>query len=232
VKIYRGAGAFCLHAAIAKRRYEQFGSLQAFRADFERTTLSIAHMEPILRRNQIKLALETPGWRAAEVAEWLKDLDCEWIGVCFDFGNHLALSEDPMDAVRTLAPYTFMCHIKDVAVDTYEEGFLLSEVPLGEGILNLKEMVRVLREKNPSVPFYLDAAAGDPLKIPVLTDKYWASFAESSGQERAKILNLVRNNSPKRPLPRATGLSPEAAVKFEDDSNLKSIEYARQVLSI
>jgi hypothetical protein len=52
------------------------------------------------------------------------------------------------------------------------------------------------------------------------------------GQDRTKILSLVRNNPPKKPLPRVTGLSPAAASKFEDDNNLKSIEYARQVLSI
>jgi sugar phosphate isomerase/epimerase len=236
VKICKAAGAYCLHATIGQRRYERFGSLEAFRRDFERTTLSIAHMEPVLERNQIKLAIESPGWRAAEVAGWLKDLESEWIGVCFDFGNHMALCEDPMDAVRTLAPYTFMCHIKDIAVDTCEDGFLLSEVILGEGILNLKEMIRILREKDPNMPFYLDMTTGDPLKIPVLTDKYWVAFEDASsplpGRDRAKILSMVRNNPPKKPLPRVTGLSPEAAVKLEDDNNLKCIEYARQVLSI
>ena len=230
------AGAYCLHAAMTSRRWEQFDSIEAFRRGFERSKSTIALAEPMLQKNKIKLAVETPGWRAAEVAEWLKDLDSEWVGVCFDFGNHLALSEDPMDAARTLAPYAIMGHIKDVAVDGYEDGFLLSEVPLGEGILNLKEMVRILREKDSRMPFYLDTAMGDPLKIPVLTDKYWVSFADSSspvpGQDRAKILSLVRDNPPKKPLPRVTGLSPAAASKFEDDNNLKSIEYARQVLSI
>jgi hypothetical protein len=42
----------------------------------------------------------------------------------------------------------------------------------------------------------------------------------------------VRKNPPRKPLPRTNGLSPEAAVKFEDDNNLKCIAYARQVLNI
>jgi sugar phosphate isomerase/epimerase len=227
------AGAYRLHAAMTSRRWEQFDSIEAFRRGFERSKSTFALAEPMLQKNKIKLAVETPGWRAAEVAEWLKDLDSEWVGVCFDFGNNLALCEDPMDTVRTLAPYTFMCHIKDVAVDTCEEGFLLSEVILGEGILNLKEMIRILREKDPNMPFYLDMTTGDPLKIPVFTDKYWATFDDSysplPGRDLSKILNMVRKNPPKKPLPRVTGLSPEAAVKFEDDNNLKCIEYARQL---
>ena len=237
LKACKAAGPHCLHAALTQRRYEQFGSLEAFRRDFERWKNTITLAEPILQRNQIKLAIENyKGWRAAEHAEWLQRLGSEWVGVCFDFGNNLALCEDPMDTVRTLAPYTFMCHIKDMAVDTCEEGFLLSEVPLGEGILNLKEMIRILREKDPNTPFYLDMTTGDPLKIPVFTDKYWATFDDSysplPGRDLSKILNMVRKNPPKKPLPRVTGLSPEAAVKFEDDNNLKCIEYARQVLSI
>jgi hypothetical protein len=111
---------------------------------------------------------------------------------------------------------------------------LLSEVALGEGILNLKEMVRILREKDPNMPFYLDMTTGDPLHIPALTDKYWVTFdgSPSPPTGRARIPSLVRDNPPKKPLPHITGLSPEAAVKLEDDNNLRCIEYARQVLGI
>jgi hypothetical protein len=70
----------------------------------------------------------------------------------------------------------------------------------------------------------------------VFTDRYWATFDDSysplPGRDLARTLNLVRKNPPRKPLPRVTGLSQEAAVKFEDDNILKCIEYARQVLNI
>ena len=110
----KDAGAFCLHAAMTERRYEQFDSLDAFRRDFQRCQNSIALAEPVLRKHQIKLAIENhKGWRAAEQAAWLRRLDSEWVGVCLDLGNNMALCEDPMDTVKILAPYTFMCHIKE-----------------------------------------------------------------------------------------------------------------------
>jgi hypothetical protein len=95
-------------------------------------------------------------------------------------------------------------------------------------------MVRILRDKDANMPFYLDTATADPLKIPVLTDKYWATFDGSASPPagQARIPGFVGGNPPKKPLPRVTGLSPEAALKLEDDNNLKCIEYARQVLSI
>ena len=91
--------------------------------------------EPILRKYRMALGIENhKGYRAAEQAAWLKRLGSEWVGVCLDFGNNLSLCEDPMETVRTLAPYTVFAHIKDMAVEEYEDGFLLSEVPMGDGM--------------------------------------------------------------------------------------------------
>jgi sugar phosphate isomerase/epimerase len=237
LKACKAAGAYCLHTAMTQRRYEQFDSLEGFRKDFERCQNLIARAEPILKRNRLKLAIENhKGWRAAEQAAWLKRLGSEWVGVCLDFGNNMALCEDPMDTVRILTPYAVMSHIKDMALGSYEDGFLLSEVVLGKGILNLREMVRMVREKDANMPIYLEMITRDPLKIPVFTDKYWLTFDDSysplPGRDLAKFLDLVRKNPPKEPLPHTTGLSPAAAVKFEDDNNAACIDYARNVLSI
>ena len=218
-------------------RWEHYDSLDAFRKDFQRLQNAVAAAEPVLRKYKIKLAIENhKDWRAAEQVAWLKRLDSEWVGICYDLANNFTLCEDPTDTLRMLAPYTIMCHIKDVALDTYEDGFLLSEVVMGEGMLDLKQIVQTLRQRDANMPFYLEMVTRDPWKIPVFTDKYWASFDDSysplPGRDLARMLNLVRKNPPKKPLPHVTGLSTEAAVKFEDDNILKCIEYARQVLSI
>jgi len=185
----------------------------------------------------MKLAIENhKGWRAAEQVAWLKRLGSEWVGVCLDFGNNLSLCEDPMDTLRTLGPYTFFAHIKDMAVEEYEEGFLLSEVPLGDGMLDLKQIVQVLRQKDPNMIFDLEMITRDPLKIPVYTPKYWATFDDAvspiPGREVAKVLALVKKNRPKKPLPKITGLSPEAAAKLEDDCNRQCVAYARANLAL
>jgi len=237
VKAYKEAGAAALHAAMTGRRYEEFDSLEPFKQAFERCQKQVELAEPVLRKYKIKLGLENhKGWRSAEQAAWLKRLGSEWVGVCLDFGNNVALCEDPMDTARTLAPYTCISHIKDMAVEEYEDGFLLSEVPLGEGILDLKQEVQMLRAVNPKIIFNLEMITRDPLKIPVFTTKYWATFDDSysplPGRDLAKVLNLVRKNRPKAPLPRVTALSREEQLKLEDEGNLKCIAYARQNLDL
>ncbi len=237
VKTAKDAGAMALHAAMTQRRYEQFDTFQAFKENFERCQNTITLAEPILRKHRMRLAIENhKGWRAAEQAAWMKRVSSEWVGVHFDFGNNVSLCEDPAETLRLLAPYAVSCHLKDMALEPYEDGFLLSEVPLGEGFLNLKAMVDVLRRKDPDMPFDLEMITRDPLKIPVLTDKYWATFDDVQsplpGRDLARVVAIIHRNRPKSPLPRTSGLSSEAYVKLEDECVLKSIRYARQHLDL
>jgi sugar phosphate isomerase/epimerase len=237
VKACQEAGAFSLHAAMTQRRYEQFDALDAFRRDFARCQKSVALAEPVLRKYRLKLGIENhKGWRAAEQAAWLQRLSSEWVGVHFDFGNNLSLCEDPEETFRILSPYAIACHIKDMAVEPYEDGFLLSEVPLGDGILDLARWVAALRQRDPRIPFDVETITRDPLKIPVFTQKYWATFDDSysplPGRDLARVLEIVHRNPPKKPLPRTAGLSEERQTRLEAENNLLSIRYARQTLHL
>ena len=123
-----------------------------------------------------------------------------------------------------------------MGLELYEDGFLLSEVPFGQGVLNLKEMISGLRKRDPNMLFCLEMITRDPLKVPVFTDKYWATFDDTyspvPARDLAKVLDIVRRNRPKTPLPRIAGLSPADQLKREDDYNLKCIVYARQNLDL
>jgi 3-oxoisoapionate decarboxylase len=234
---YKEAGAAVFHAAMTGRRYEDFDALEPFKQMFEQCKRMVALAEPVLKKHRMRLGIENhKGWRAAEQAAWMKSLGSEWVGVCLDFGNNLSLCEDPMETARTLAPYVVYAHIKDMAVEEYEDGFLLSEVPLGDGFLDLKQIVGMLRQKDPKMIFNLEMITRDPLRIPVYTPKYWATFDDAysplPGRDLAAVLALVKKNRPKKPLPRVTGLSAEAAVKLEDDCNAQCIAYARQNLAL
>ena len=236
VKAASECGAFSLHAAMTQRRYEEFDNFDAFRSSFERNQKTIALAEPILKKYRVRLGIENhKGWRSAEQAAWLKRVSSEWVGVHFDFGNNISLCEDPMDTLHNLQPFAIASHLKDMAVEPYEDGFLLSEVPLGEGLLDLPAMVTSLRKKDPNIPLDLEMITRDPLKIPVFTAKYWATFDDSysplPGRDLAKTLDIVRKNRPKTALPRTAGLSQEAQRKLEDDCITKSIDYARQRLA-
>lgn len=237
VKACKDAGAIGLHAAMTGRRYEDLDSLDKYKSLFEQCQKSITIAEPVLRRHKMRLAIENhKGWRSAEQAAWMKRVGSEWVGVCLDFGNNVSLCEDPAETLKNLAPYTIFCHIKDMAVEPYPDGFLLSEVILGQGIVNLKSAVEVLQARDRNMVFCLEMITRDPLKIPVFTDKYWATFDDTysplPGRDLAHVLSLVHKNPPKNPLPKITGKSPEDQVKYEDENNLACIAWARRNLNV
>jgi sugar phosphate isomerase/epimerase len=233
----KAAGAISLHAAMTQRRYEEFDTFEAFKARFEACQKQVALAEPMLRKHRLKLGIENhKGWRSAEQAAWIKRLGSEWVGVHLDFGNNVSLCEDPEETLANLAPYAIAAHLKDMAVQPYEDGFLLSEVPLGEGIIDLAKWVRTLRARDTAFPFDLEVITRDPLKIPIFTKKYWATFDDSysplPGRDVARIFDIVRKNPPKSPLPRIAGLSQAEQAQLEDENNRKSIEYARTKLGL
>jgi sugar phosphate isomerase/epimerase len=237
VRAAKEVGAVCVHAAMTGRRYEDFDTLAAFQASFAQNRKAVTLAEPVLRKHGVKLAIENhKGWRSAEQAAWLKQVGSEFIGVTLDFGNNLSLCEDPDETLRNLAPYVFYCHIKDMAVEAYEDGFLLSEVPLGEGFLDIPKMAGALQAKDPNMILGLEMIARDPLKIPVFTDKYWVSFSDPAsplpGSDLARTLVTVRKHPPKAPLPRLTGLTPEAQLTLEDACIARSIDFARSHLNV
>jgi sugar phosphate isomerase/epimerase len=237
VKAVSEIGAVTTHASFTARRYEEFDTFEAFKASFERHQRSVELAEPILRKHKVKLAIENhKGWRAAEHVRWIQRLGSEWIGACYDFGNNIALCEDPAETLRLLAPVTIYVSFKDMAVELYEEGFLLSEMALGEGMLDIPGMVKVLQQKDPNMIFALEMITRDPLKIPVLTKKYLATFDESYSplpeRDVARILEIVKANPPKTPLTRTSGLSAADGLKLEDELINRSIDYARKNLSL
>jgi 3-oxoisoapionate decarboxylase len=123
-----------------------------------------------------------------------------------------------------------------MAVQPYEDGFLLSEVPIGEGILDLPGIVKTLQQRDPDMIFALEMITRDPLQIPVLTKKYWATFDDSysplPGRDLARTLQIVRDNPPRQPLPRVTGLSPAEALRLEDELIDRSIAWVRKNLPL
>ncbi|MBI3698034.1 MAG: hypothetical protein HY238_24760 [Acidobacteria bacterium] len=72
----------------------------------------------------------------------------------------------------------------------------------------------------------------DPLKIPCLTPKYWATFGNLPARELARTLALVRANKPKKPLPRITGLTREQQIDYEDRNVRECLAYARDTLKL
>ncbi len=233
VKNAREAGATILRAVcLSGRRYENFDTLTSFQAFKAESMAALERAEAIVRRHKVKLAIENhKDWRIDELTGIMDHLGSEWMGVTLDLGNNISLLEDPMAVVEALAPYAFTTHFKDMAVAPYDEGFLLSEVPLGEGMLDLKQMIAVCQRHNPDITFNLEMITRDPLKVPCMTDRYWQTFNDVNGVDLARTFRLVQN-APRVELPTISEKTMEEQLAFEDANNRKSFKYAVEKLGM
>ena len=138
VKVAKEAGATSLRAVcLLGRRYEMFDSLQAGpgRQGFHK---QIAAAVPILERHRMPLGLENhKDFRVDQQVALLKQYSSEYLGVSLDTGNNLTVLDDPIETIEKLAPYTLNVHFKDMAAEETADGFRISEVPLGEGMLDM-----------------------------------------------------------------------------------------------
>jgi sugar phosphate isomerase/epimerase len=230
----KNAGASVLRSfMLGGRRYETFSSAESFRAWADRTFESLVVAERIVARQDMRLAVENhKDWRTTELLAILKRLDSRHVGICVDTGNSIALLEDPYEVVEAYAPWAFSTHLKDMAVAEYEQGFLLSEVPLGEGFLDLARIVNALGRARPEVRFNLEMLTRDPLKIPCLTPKYWATFDSVPGRALAQTLAMVRKHGARKSLPEVRRLSQEQKLALEEKNVRQCLAYAREHLGL
>ena len=111
------------------------------------------------------------------------------------------------------------------------DGFLIAEVPLGTGFLDLPTMVATVRRARPEIHLNLEMITRDPLEVPCLTENYWATFADLSGRHLARSLTMVRDHAARQPLRRISGLSLEAQLQAEEDNVRRSFAFARAELN-
>lgn len=224
----KAAGATVVRAAmLGGRRYESFTKLEDWKRWVDQSRGAVELVVRLLDRHKVVLAIENhKDWTLDEMQGLLKTYESEYLGCCFDFGNNIALLDDPMDMAVTLAPYVKATHVKDMAVRPYQDGFLLSEVPLGTGLLDLVGMVTTLRRANPRLRLSLEMITRDPLKVPCMTPQYWTVFPDRNGRYLARIFKLVQEHGGGGPLPTVSQLSREERVRVEEENIKVCISYA------
>jgi sugar phosphate isomerase/epimerase len=111
---------------------------------------------------EIILAMENHmDFTADEQLEILARVDAPNLKVLLDTGNNLRILEDPIEVVKKLAPHAVAVHLKDMFATG--KGNPVTEwrkfwhtAPLGKGIIDLPEVLRILKENNFDGPLNLE----------------------------------------------------------------------------
>jgi 3-oxoisoapionate decarboxylase len=216
---------------LGTRRYETFHAAKEYAAFAEQSLASLRLAEPVVAKHKVVLAVENhKDYRTDELIGVMKTISSEHVGVCVDTGNSIALLERPSETAELLAPWVRSCHLKDMGVEESPDGFLLAEIPLGAGFLDLKGIVGTLTKAWPKLRLSLEMITRDPLRVPCLTDDYWSTLERVSGRDLARTLAMVKTHAAKGPLLRTSKLPADEQRAVEDRNVRRCLRYGREKL--
>ncbi|MCU0228915.1 MAG: sugar phosphate isomerase/epimerase [Bryobacterales bacterium] len=227
------AGASVLRVPSGGRRYEDFQTLAQRQDHVAAVRQRLRQAIPIAEERKIAIGLENhKDFTADEQVALYQEYSSPYFGCCVDTGNNMALLEDPMEVMEKLAPWAVAAHLKDATLEAYPDGFLLGDIPLGDGMLDLPRILALLRQTSATLPIVLECIARNPLKIPCFQESYWATFPDAKAVALARMMRLVHANKPKRQLHLRDGISPQELRAIELDNIERSIAYARDILRL
>lgn len=222
----KSIGALCVRSAcLGGRRYETFATLDDWKKFVADSKTAIARAVPVAEKLKMPFAIENhKDWTVDEMVPLVKSYSSDYFGVCLDTGNNISLLDDPMEVVERLSPYALSTHIKNMAVDEAPEGFLLSEVLADQGMMDMRKVIATIQKARPNTKLTLEMITRNPLNVPCLTDKYWATFPDRNGLPMARTLSMVRAKKTK--LPRMEGMDHAAQVQLENENVKQWLAFA------
>ncbi|RLB90570.1 MAG: sugar phosphate isomerase/epimerase [Deltaproteobacteria bacterium] len=102
---------------------------------------------PMLEETGVRLAFENHTESFASEILWLIDaVNHPLVGACVDTVNSVMVLEDPMVAIKTLAPRSFTNHFCDHRIERDQFGCKFTGVACGDGDIDLKKAVAIFKE--------------------------------------------------------------------------------------
>lgn len=133
------------------RTYIKFDKFDA--SVYEQTTEDLKTIVPELKKYRIKIALENHEYETAdELITIIKEVDSHWVGLHYDFGNAMMAWEEPVEAAKKMAEYTYTTHFKDHIIledKDSDHGYVVCGVPAGTGNIDLEECFKIMVENSP-----------------------------------------------------------------------------------
>jgi hypothetical protein len=128
---------------------------------------------------------------------FLDEVGTDFVGIYLDTGNPVFVLEHPLQTVETLGPYAVTLHLRDSVVYEHPRGVAVHWVPLGEGVVDFKQVVAKARELCPNVYVHAKPITGRPAEVlPYLEPEFWKSYPRARSSDLARFLSLAKKGVP------------------------------------
>jgi sugar phosphate isomerase/epimerase len=183
----------------------------------------------------VKIAVENHAgdMHSLELKQLVETAGKDFVGVNLDSGNALWTLEDPLDSLRTLAPYVLTTSLRDSAVWETPKGAAVAWTAMGEGQIDLKTYFDEFRKLCPGVTVHIETISGFNREFAYLTPEYWRAWPAMPAERFARFVAIARNGKPRPTFQPPQG---EARLKAEQEFQRgeieRSIKYCRDVLGL
>ena len=106
---------------------------------------------PVAKNAGVRLCLENHTEAFSDEVLWIVNcVNHQYVGVCVDTNNSLMVGEDPLTAIRKLAPLSFTNHFSDHRIVFDQYGCRITGVATGSGDVPMREAYQVIKA-NPAM---------------------------------------------------------------------------------
>ena len=130
----------------------------------------------------VRIAFENHEFESShDVLAVVHKVNSEHVGAHVDTGNSMMVWEDPIDAIKAMAPHAVSSHFKDHLVIMLNDQPMIAGVPLGKGSIDLAEAYRILAEQSPLDRINIEVCYGyiAPFRLPE-AEGYGAELGQGS----------------------------------------------------
>jgi len=125
---------------------------QPHEPQLERLANMFSKAVKIAEKHGVRMAVENHiDFTADEMYRLLTAVNSPYLGINFDTGNFVRLLDDPIKGMKKLAKYVYATHIKDLKPQKgvgADEWYFFSSTPVGDGIVDNLQLVRLLAQVN------------------------------------------------------------------------------------
>jgi hypothetical protein len=139
---------------------------------------------------------------------------------------------------QVLEALEYTCHLKDWNLIRSRDGLIVRSCALGDGVVDLKAIVRILRSNAPAGrPLHLNIESPQEyLPLRLFTAEFWRWHGDVTGSDLGNILRLAeRRGMPAETDCRIASMrgEPETAILAEEEAAVvRSVAYCRDVLGL
>ena len=183
----------------------------------------------------VKIAVENHAgdMHSTELAQLVEAAGKDFVGVNLDSGNALWTLEDPIDSLRTLAPYVLTTSLRDSAVWETPKGAAVAWTAMGEGQIDMKAYFAAFRQLCPGVPVHIETISGFNREFPYLTPEFWKAWPAMPADRFARFVALARQGTSRPTFQPAAGEDRKVAEQAYQRGEIeRSLKYCKDVLGL